>query len=289
MSSIFGEETITLPGSPEESGQDDGAAEEVENEEAFEEQDNHGNEEAEFEDESDDDQAEGDEDDAPPEDGQGDGLILGKFKTQGDLVKAYQNLERAYTQQRQGGGQQLSQDSPATPQQPGQNQRAELTNVFWERFKADPLAAMEAVVSHMVDNRTAPIFEKDRTNTLSSNLQTIAKDYRQAGTEEGLKQLLGKVQEIAEDVGNPDLIRNPSERVLRMAAREAFGDTAAKAFAKGKEAGRVDSERARASKANAAVRAGGKGSKQAGEAKSPEQEIADAILAAGKGGGGIFG
>lgn len=288
--SIFGDETITLPGSPEESGQDEGAAEEVENEEAFEEQDEHGGDEAEFEDESDEeDQAEGDEDDAPPEDGQGDGLILGKFKTQGDLVKAYQNLERAYTQQRQGGGQQPSQDAPSASQQPGQNQRAELTNIFWERFKSDPLAAMEAVVSHMVDNRTAPIFEKDRTNALSSNLQTIAKEYRQAGTEEGLRQLLGKVQEIAEDVGNPDLIRNPSERVLRMAAREAFGDTAAKAFAKGKEAGRTESERTRASKANAAVRAGGKGGKQTEEPKTPEQTMKEAILAAGQGGGGIFG
>jgi len=282
--SIFGDETITVTESPDE-GQEEVMAEETENEESFDDNDESESFDQEDEGDGDDEQADDDEHDSSPEDGQDDGLILGKFKTKEDLAKAYQNLEREYTKARQGAGQQPGNQSSVVTQQNDQ-QQPDLNTMFWERFRDNPLQTMEAVIGHIVNDRTAPIFEERRTATLSSHIQNIAKSYPQVGTEEGLKQLVDKVREFAEEVGNPELIRNPTDKIMRFAAREAFGDTASKAFEKGKAAGRSESERTRQSKQGLGTKGGAK--QQPAPAMSEEESTKAGILAAGRG-GGLFG
>jgi hypothetical protein len=290
--SIFGDETITLPGSPD-AGQDEGGAVSAGNEndaaEGFEER-----EDAEFEEadeggeQQDDEQADDDEGDASPGDdaGQGDnGLILGKFKTQEDLAKAYLNLQREFTKQRQARSQ---QQPAAAPAQTGQGQSVDLNEVFWAQFRQNPAATIQAIVQHAVSQHTAPLVEERRTEVLGRQFEELAKEYRQLATDEGMQKFTAAIQDVAAELGNPDLAFNPTPRMLRMAAQEAFGDTAAKAYERGKQAGRQDSERARQSKQGVAVPVGG-AKRKAETLKTPADEIKAAILEAGRSGGGIFG
>mgnify|MGYP006976775290 CR=1 FL=1 len=285
MSGIFGDETITPEGiSPEDGQEMQGAVDpesenpDIEREDDFEESDSE---------ESDADEVEGEEEeDAPPE-GQGDnGLILGKFKTQEDLAKAYLNLQAEFTRQRmqQSGGQQQSQQ----PQMPAQQQggQPDVQQLFWERFKVDPIGAIQAVAQYVAQQQTAPLVEERRTAAVSQSLEAVAKEYRQIQTPEGMKQLFERVNEIAQELGNPALAQHPTQRVLRMAASELWGDTKAQVYQKAKQAGRVEAERTRQSKVGLAAQGGARRPLE-GE-KTTEQEIKEAILAAGKG-GGLFG
>jgi hypothetical protein len=285
MPGIFGDETIPVYSeSPE--GHDEETAVETENEEDFDnDQDVDSEDEQESEDNADTTDSDADED---QEEEHSEELLAGKYKTPEDLVKGYKELERQFHQSRSSGGQQQQPaNQTAVVQQPGeQTQQPDLNNVFWERFRDNPLATMEAVIGHIVNDRTAPIFEERRSQSLSSHISNIAKSYPQVGTEEGLKQLVDKVREFADEVGNPDLLRNPTDKIMRFAAREAFGDTVSKAFEKGKAAGRSESERTRQSKQGLGAKGGAK--KQSAPAKTEEQEMVDNILAAGRG-GGIFG
>lgn len=284
MTGIFGDETIPVQSeSPE--GHDEETAVETENEEDFDNEQDVDSEEEQEEDES------GNEDSGADEEDQqehSETLLAGKYKTPEDLVKAYKELERQFHQGRSGG---VQQQQPANqtgvvqlPDQPGQ--QPDLNNVFWERFRDNPLATMEAVIGHIVNDRTAPIFEERRSSSIASHIQTIAKSYPQVGTEEGLKQLVDKVREFADEVGNPDLLRNPTDKIMRFAAREAFGDTVSKAFEKGKAAGRSESERTRQSKQGLGAKGGAK--QQQAPAMSEEESTKAGILAAGRG-GGLFG
>lgn len=280
MSDLFGEETITMPGSPDESGQEqeDMAGDPEEQEDYEPEGDDN---DADLDESEEQEEEEG----APPQDGQGEGLILGKFKTQEDLAKAYQNLQREHTKTRmqQSGGQQppAQQQSPA--QQDGQ---PDIQQLFWERFKTDPIGAVQAIATFAAQQQTAPIFEERRTATLAQSFETISKEYRQVQTPEGLTQLRGKVQEIATELGRPDLADNPTPRILRMAAEEAFGSTKASAYQRGKQAGRQESEQTRQSKQGLGAPGGARRQQEA--EKTPEQLMKEGILEAGKG-MGLFG
>jgi hypothetical protein len=297
MSSIFGDETITPPVSPEETGQDEGVAGDPESEETFEDE-LEGGEEADLEggegDEQDQEQPESDEQESSPASaGQGDGLILGKFKTQDDLAKAYLELQREFSRRTAQGGVGSQQQAPAAaavPQpgeQPGQQQPPDYNSMFWQNFRDNPLGTIEALVGHIVNARTAPIFEERRAASISSGIQEVAKEYRQQLSDvEGLKALTEKVGELAQEFGNPELLRNPTPRILRMAAQELWGDTKAQAFEKGKQIGRTEAERTRQAKQGLGASGGAR--RGAEPAKSLEQEIKDGILAAGRG-GGLFG
>lgn len=96
-----------------------------------------------------------------------------------------------------------------------------------------------------------------------------------------MKQLFGRVNEIAQEFGNPDLARNPSQRILRMAATELFGDSKAQLYEKAKQKGREEAEASRqAKKGLAAPSTGAK--KPADKPKTEEEMIADNIVAAGR-------
>jgi hypothetical protein len=281
--------TITPPGSPE--GQDqDGGAEDFEEQEAdLPEQE----ELDDYQDDQDDESEDFEEDeneDEPSDNGQensnkGD-LILGKFKLQDDLANAYLNLQREFTKSRQPQSQQPAQQT--TAQQLGTPEQAAL---FKQQFEQNPLGVMQYLIDNAVAARTAPIHEQRQTDILTKNISEVAKEYKQLNSEEGMKQLFGKVAEIAEDLGNPNLAKNPTSRVLRMAAAEAFGDTKQAVYNKAKQEGRKEAEAARAAKKGLpAARTGAKAKVTNEQKLSPEDEIRAGIMAAnGRGGRGLLG
>jgi len=277
--SIFGDETITPPSASPEAGQEAvGAVDPEQSNPDFDDP----------EEQQDERQADPDEDeDDPSPDGTGqDGnLILGKFKSVDDLAKAYLNLQRQFTQERQRQAQtQNPQPQPPAQQQTGQ---PDLNKVFWDRFKVDPIGAIQAVALYVAQQQTAPILERQVTATVSQNLAAVAREYRQLQTQEGMKQLYERVAEIAEEIGNPQLAQQPTLRVLRMAASELWGDTKAQVYQKAKQAGRAEAERTRQAKQGLGVQ-GVAAKRQPDTPKTPEQEIMDGLLSAAQD-GGLFG
>lgn len=261
--SIFGEETITIDESPEQ-GQEEAIA--VENQEEQQ------TEELETE------QSETEESELSPDKGQGDDLILGKFKNNDELARAYSELQKQFTQSRQ----QPTQQQPQVQQQ----QPTDYNEVFWDRFNQDPLGTMEFLVNNVVSQKTAPIYEQREQETLGKNIEAIAKDYKQATTEEGMTAMFQKVGEIAQDLGNPKLAQNPSPRVLKMAALELWGDSKAQLYSKAKDQGRQEAEDARRAKQGANSFAV---SKKPNEAPKTEADhILDGMMAA-SGKRGLFG
>lgn len=272
--SIFGDEgTITAGESPDESGQEEQAAGQItEGGADFEEQDDFEGGEEQGE--------QGDEDGASPDESGQDGeLILGKFKNPDELAKAYQNLHREFTKSRQ--------QPAAAPQQaqPG-GQPMDPNSVFWDHFRDNPLGTIQQLVSMATQQQVAPLQQAREDEQLLKNVETLAKQYPRAATDEGMGLLFGKVAEIASELGNPGLVKNPSPRVLRMAAAEAFGESGAKAYEMGKRAGREESTAARRTKQAANLPKGGK--KQDSGELSPVEQMKANILAASQG-GGIFG
>lgn len=225
----------------------------------------------------------------PEEDGNSDPkLLAGKYKTVDELVNGYQNLQREFTKSRQPQGQQ--QPATQTPVQPVGT--PEQSQQFHELFQQNPLGTIQYLIENAVAARTAPINEQRETDVLTKNIESISKEYKQVGTADGMKQLFGKVAEIAQDLGNPNLAKNPTARVLRLAATEAFGDSKQAVYNKAKQEGRKEAEAARAAKKGLpAARTGSAKPKVNNEQQlSPEDEIRQGILAAnGRGGRGLLG
>lgn len=282
MDGIFGDEgTITVSESPDASGQEEQTAGQftTEGDDAgFEEQDD-------FEDGDEQDEQDDEGSESPDESGQDDQPLPGGFKSTEDLAKAYQSLRAEYTKSRQ----QLAQVS-ATPisqpqVQPG-GQPMDPNSVFWDHFRDNPLGTIQQLVSMATQQQVAPLQQAREDEQLLRNVETLAKQYPKAATDEGMGLLFGKVAEIANEIGNPGLIKSPTPRILRMAAAEAFGESGAKAYEQGKRAGREETAAARRTKQAANMPKGGK--KQTEGELSPVEQMKANILAASQG-GGIFG
>lgn len=307
--SLFGEgTTITPPGSPDagqgqqggagslEDQYDDADLQDGELEGDLDGQDDD-QDDADGDDDQQDDDDQGDQDgDDEPADGADnsdkDGLILGKFKTQDDLANAYINLQREFSKRN---SQPTGQQQPPARQQttvPGQTGMPEQSEQFWEMFQQNPLGTMQYLIDNAVAARTAPIEEQRQMDMLGANMQQIAKQYKQVATPEGMQQLFGKVAEIVQEIGNPQLAKNPTARILRMAASEAFGDSGQAIYNKAKEEGRRQAEESRRAKKGLPTASGGKKGGPAGkggEQKSEADLIREGIVAAGRSSGGILG
>lgn len=286
MSSIF-DEGFTIP-APSESpveGHEEDAAGNLDNEDPYAEDQDEGIEETDPEEESEVDPDE--EEETDPDDGNSDPkLLAGKYKTVDELVNGYQNLQREFTKSRQPQGQQ--QPAMQTPVQPVGTE--EQSKQFWEVFQQNPLGTMQYLIENAVAARTAPIHEQRETDALSRNIDALSKEYKQVGTEDGMSKLFGKVQEIAQELGNPNLAKNPTARILRLAASEAFGDTKQAVYNKAKQEARKEVEATRSAKKNLpAARTGTKPKITNEQPLSPEDEIRQGILAAGRGGRGLLG
>jgi hypothetical protein len=266
--------SIFEPSTPEQTspieGQEVETAEEQEFEEEFEQ-------EQEIQEDDESVLEESDEDESPSEEEGQDELIAGKFKSQDDLVNAYKNLEREFHKSRQ---------QQRQPEQPQYNQEQQEPNeVFWNAFQNDPFGTLQYLVQNAVQSETAPIYEQQQTAKLKDHFGALSKEYQQLNTEDGMTTFATKMQEIADELGNPSILENPSPRIMRMAALEAFGDSKASVYKKAKEQGRMEAENARKAKQGLSAP---RSTKPKQTQKTPEELIAESIVNAGSR-GGLFG
>jgi hypothetical protein len=258
------DETSPIDGQEVETAEEQDLQEDIEQEQEIQEEDESVLEES-------------DEEESPSDDEGQDELIAGKFKSQDDLVNAYKNLEREFHKSRQ---------KPQQQEQAPNNQSQQAPNeVFWNAFQDDPFGTLQYLVQNAVQSETAPIYEQQQTAKLRDNFGNLTKDYQQLNTEDGLVTFANKIQEIADELGNPSIVENPSPRIMKMAALEAFGDSKASMYKKAEERGREKAENARRAKQGLSAP---KGTKPKTREKSPEELIADSIVSAGSR-GGLFG
>lgn len=283
MPGIFGDETITPDQSPfGEDGQEDTEAVDTEGEEDADLEDDGSYEEEQ-------DQSEEKEDDGAPEDGQAqtDPVAALGFKSAEEMANSYRELRKSYTQSRQQlAGTQAPQGQQQPPAQSGQGAQ-DMNAAFWNEFQQDPLGTMRYLIQQAtgqaITQHVNPLVERQQNEQLSRNIESVAKDYRQINTPDGMQSLMERVAEIAEGFGNPGLAANPPKRILDMAARELYGDSKAKVYQQAKQKGRQEAEAARSKKAGLSAPTGSKKAPTV----TPEQQIINEIF--GAGGGGIFG
>lgn len=215
-----------------------------------------------------------------------------------DYQKAYQELRREFTRKSQELAELKRQTQPPA-QQPGQGQQINqeaLTSQFWEDFQRDPVNTLFRFADVVADQRVkqyqkqveqliTPIYETQATQTFAKNMDGLAKAYPDLRTQEGYAKFSQRVNEIAQEVGNPNLVYNPPKRVLDMAAREIFGDSGTRLYQKAKAQGKEEAMNTIRTKQGLNAPAGAKPKEQP---KSIEEQIADSIVNAGRR-GGIFG
>lgn len=203
-------------------------------------------------------------------------LYAGKYKSVEDLVKGYKNLEKSFHESRQ------QKPQREQPQQIYQEENEIQRDAVIRMLNDDPIGT----INFFVGQATAPLQQERETQQLTRNFENITKEYRDIiKSDEDIKGLFDKVNEIAQEVGNPNLAKNPSARVLKMAAMELWGDSKATLYEKAKKAGRDEAEAARRAKVGLSAPAG---AKPKDTPKTPEEMIADSIVSAGTR-KGIFG
>lgn len=196
-------------------------------------------------------------------------LLLGKFKSTDDLMKAYTELQKSFTQSRQ-------QPKP----EPVDN------NELLDAYDRDPIATMNYLVQQGIRQALSPIHQERQVESLTKNFDPIAKEYKQLHSDEGVNQLFSKISELAVEFGNPELVKSPTQRIMKMAASELWGgETKAKVYNSALEQGRQDAENLRKQKQGLAVTT----TKRPNEAPKTEADvIMDNIMAANNR-GGLFG
>lgn len=263
---IFGDETIPVPGASPEEGQE---AEQTAVETQEEQPEQHEWQATGTEQDS-------EEGEPSSETEQGDSLIAGKFKSVEELTKAYKSLERSFHDARK-------PQQPAQTQTPARSEQEHPNDIVQQALATDPIGTIEYFVSRAL----GPVQEQRETESLTRNMEAISRQYaKQLGAEGGMQTYFEKIAEIAQDFGNPGLMRNPSQRVLRMAAEELWGgETRQQVYDKAKAAARQEAETARAAKKGLGAPQGAKPSEQP---KTEAERIREGILKASRG-GGLFG
>lgn len=206
-----------------------------------------------------------------PEEGHDDSLLAGKYRTVEDLTKAYKSLERSFHESRQ---KQPPKETPVDGEDPNE--------IVQRAFEQDPLGTIQ----YFVNQALAPMTEKSESETLTRNFENVTKTYgKQLSTDEGMKSYFEKIGEIATELGNPALAKNPSNRVLKMAAEELWGtESKQQTYDKAKAKGREEAEIARQSKLGLSAP---KGAKPKETPKTEAERIREGIMSVGN--SGLFG
>lgn len=201
-------------------------------------------------------------------------LLAGKYKSQDDLVKAYKELERKFHESRQ--------QPPAKTQQTTGDADEDPNEVVARAFAEDPMGTIQ----YFVERAMQPVQEQREAETLTKNMESITKAYgKQLSSEDGMNAYFEKIGELAKELGNPALVKNPPTRVLKMAAEELWGtESRQSVYNKAKAKGREEAENTRQSKKG--LNAPNQTKKQE-TPKSAADQIKESIMNAG--GGGLFG
>jgi hypothetical protein len=202
-----------------------------------------------------------------------------------DYAKNYNELRKDYTRKTQELAALKRQNAPQPPQQ-GQGMN---TDQFWQAMQTDPIGTIANIANQMAQVQAqqyvAPIYEERQLTALGQNLENVAKDYPQLADPKAMHGLFSKVSEIAHEIGNPNLAQYPTKRILKLAAQELYGDSAAKVYQQAKKAGQEEALNNIRQKQGLSVNAG---VKPKDTPKSIEDQIADSIVSAGRR-PGIFG
>lgn len=160
-----------------------------------------------------------------------------------DYKTAYKSLLPEYTRSRQ----ELSQlRNGQQPPQDGQGEydQEEMNNRFLEDLQRDPLGTMlnliDARAVQQVNEAISPMQQRDFANSYNANMQDIAREFPQVRNPEQYDQFTANLKTIAQDFGNPDILRNPPKRILKMAAQETFGDNKVDVYNKAKAKGKIE-------------------------------------------------
>lgn len=283
MSDLFGGETIPVPNSPESGHEESTAVETEDQAETVEEVESTETEETEetTEQTEDTDQTETED----PDEGNSEELLAGKYKTPEDLAKAYRNAQKKISQQSEELRQYKQQPETQNQQQMPDN----YNDIIHEEFQRNPAGTINYLVEQQMkqqmEQHVQPLQQQIQDEQLGKSMDPISKQYTQARSEEGMVELFSKVGEIAQELGNPKLAQNPSQRVLKMAAQELWGESTAQVYQKAKSQGRQEAQSTRQQKQGLDVKTSKKPQTQQ---LTPEQEIRQGILNAGSG-SGLFG
>lgn len=222
----------------------------------------------------------------------------GEETEQFDFATAYKELRKDYTRKAQELAELKRQGQPPMQQQ-GQGQGPDieqLTNQFWDEFQRDPVNTLYRFADSVADQRLqgyrqqveqmiVPIYEGQAANAYAKNMNEVAKVYPDLHTNDGFHKFNEKLSEIAQELGNPNMVHNPPKRVLDMAAREVFGESTARLYQKAKAQGKEEALNNIRTKQGLAPATG---AKQKEQPISIEDQIANSIVGAGRK-GGIFG
>lgn len=262
-------DTSTIPDeSPEMTGQEEVGTEEQETQLDGQEYEESDQDAAEYEEETPSEEEQGEEEEQP------------EF----DFATAYSELRKDYTRKTQ----ELSELKKQQQYQPPAQEQAgaeDLNARFIEEFNQDPVGTLLRWNGAITEQNLAPVREQQMAQDYSRNVETLAKNYPELQTEEGYKQFTGTLVEIAQELGNPNLVQNPPARILKMAANEAFGQSKARLYEKAKAKGKEEAMQTIRTKKGLGAPVGAKPKEVP---KTAEEQIADSIVSAGRK-GGIFG
>lgn len=209
-------------------------------------------------------------------------LILGKFKSQEDLERAYRQLEGFSTKNAQQLAELRKQAQTPAPRQPvGQGMPpqvqataiSDLNTQFTERFINDPVGTLQAVVGSMLGNQIAPLQQQQKDHELKLEMAAMGAKYGDFYT------LGDQIQEVYK--ANPALWNLPNS--LEMAYKIAKADYGADALKRAREAGRAEASQTLLQKQGLSVE-GQQAKSGRTETPSPEDEVRASILKAGRGG-----
>lgn len=209
--------------------------------------------------------------DGSPEEGQE--LIFGKFKTIEDAQQAYFNAESELTRR----SQELSQYKQHQTQQQQEEQydSEEIKNQFLNAFVEDPIGALHAVIEVSQQEQLRPVYQDMATRQIDNAVANLSNKY------EDFKALEDPMTQYLE--ANPSILQAfPSvEQSFEAIYKIVKSDMAQQAVQQAKTEGRNEAY------ANIQAKQGAfsEGSQaKTDSTKSPEQQIAEAILGAGTGG-----
>ena len=232
-------------------------------------------------------------------------------ETQGDYVPAntYNELRKGFTQKAQEAAElrrQIEAMQRQQPPAPGQGQEpqtmADFQQVLHKKVqtmreegyheqiidlvvKADTAEFRSNLLEQRFNaERSQQTHEKNREH-IQTTLKRLEADYPDLATNEGRQMIAGKVQEIAQELGTPQIVGRPSERILRLAATEIWGDNKAAIYEKAKAKGQAEALASIKAKQGVTTNITKKPVEQP---KSLEDQAADIILNAGRS-GRIFG
>lgn len=137
------------------------------------------------------------------------------------------------------------------------------------------------LIERKVNERTADIRTQQENDVLDRKITAVAQKYPTLQDDGEVGKLAQIAYDIASELGQPELARNPSERLLMLAAEEMYGGSKSAMYEKGKRDGQGGGDKDNA-KAALNPKPGTSQSLKADSKVRPEDQLADMIVNSGR-------